>query len=79
MITIAMQLHQDVNVQEKARFLEMLPRIRRPARLAFRRLRRERKDERVQEVLGNAYRKMVPVSLREMRPPAWMLRGSSMR
>jgi hypothetical protein len=55
MIALAKQLHQDVKVQANERFLQMLPRIRHQARLAFRRLRPERQDELVQEVLANAY------------------------
>jgi peptide subunit release factor 1 (eRF1) len=55
MITITKPLHQDVKVQENDRFLDMLPRIRSQARLAFRRLRPEHKDELVQEVVVNAY------------------------
>jgi hypothetical protein len=55
MITIAKPLHEDVKPQENRRFLEMLPRIRRQASVAFRRLRPDRKDELIQEVVANAY------------------------
>jgi hypothetical protein len=55
MITIAKQLRHDVTVQETERFLEMLPKLRHQARLAFRWLRPEHQDELVQEVLANAY------------------------
>jgi RNA polymerase sigma factor (sigma-70 family) len=55
MIAITKPVHQDVRVQENDRFLEMLPKIRSQARLAFRRLRPEHKDELVQEVVTNAY------------------------
>jgi hypothetical protein len=55
MITMSKQLHQDEKIQVKDRFLEMLPKIRRQARLAFRQIRPERKDELVQEVVANAY------------------------
>jgi hypothetical protein len=55
MITVARQLHQDVKVQVNARFLEMLPGIRRQARLAFRQFRPELRDELMQEVVANAF------------------------
>ena len=55
MITIAKPLHEDVKAQENHRFVEMLPRIRRQASVAFRRLRPDRKDELIQEVVANAY------------------------
>ena len=55
MITIAKPLHDDVKAQENHRFVEMLPRIRRQASVAFRRLRPDRKDELIQEVVANAY------------------------
>ena len=55
MITIAKPLHEDVKAQENHRFLAMLPRIRRQASVAFRRLRPDRKDELIQEVVANAY------------------------
>jgi hypothetical protein len=55
MITIAKQLPHDNKVQENDRFLEMLPKIRRRARLAFRWLRPDRQDELVQEAVANAY------------------------
>ncbi len=55
MITIAKPLHKDVKEQENHRFVEMLPRIRRQASVAFRRLRPDRKDELIQEVVANAY------------------------
>jgi hypothetical protein len=54
MITIAKQQHH-AKVHENERFLEMLPKIRHQARLAFRRLRPVRRDELVQEVVANAY------------------------
>jgi hypothetical protein len=55
MIAITKQVHQDARAKENDRFLDMLPRIRNQARLAFRRLRPEHKDELVQEVVVNAY------------------------
>ena len=55
MITIAKPLHEDVKAHENHRFLEMLPRIRRQASVAFRRLRPDHKDEVIQEVVANAY------------------------
>ena len=55
MITIAKPLHEDVKAQENHRFLEMLPRIRRQASVAFRRMRPDHKDELIQEVVANAY------------------------
>jgi hypothetical protein len=55
MITIAKQLRHDVKKQENERFLEMPPRIRRQACMAFRRHRPERKDELIQEVVANAF------------------------
>jgi len=55
MITIAKPLHEDVKTHENHRFVEMLPRIRRQASVAFRRLRPDRKDELIQEVVANAY------------------------
>jgi hypothetical protein len=55
MITIAKPLHEDVKAQENHRFLEMLPRIRRQASVAFRQLRPDHKDELIQEVVANAY------------------------
>jgi hypothetical protein len=55
MITIAKPLHDDVKAQENERFVEMLPRIRRQASVAFRRLRPDHKDDLIQEVVANAY------------------------
>jgi hypothetical protein len=55
MITIAKPLHEDVKARENHRFVEMLPRIRRQASVAFRRLRPDHKDELIQEVVANAY------------------------
>jgi hypothetical protein len=55
MITIAKSPHEDVKAQENQRFVHMLPRIRRQACIAFRRLRPDRKDELIQEVVANAY------------------------
>ncbi len=55
MISIVKQSHQVKKAQGNVRFLEMLPRIRRQARLAFRRFCPERKDELVQEVVANAF------------------------
>ncbi len=55
MITIAKPIHEDVKAHENHRFVEMLPRIRRQASVAFRRLRPDRKDELIQEVVANAY------------------------
>jgi hypothetical protein len=55
MIAIAKQPRQTVTAQQNERFLEMLPLIRHRARLAFRRLRPENKEELVQEVIANAY------------------------
>jgi hypothetical protein len=55
MIAIAKKPRHDVTKQPNERFLEMLPRIRSQARLAFRRLRPELKQELVQEVTVNAY------------------------
>jgi hypothetical protein len=55
MITRAKHFQADVKDPQHERFLEMLPRIRQQARLAFRRLRPERKDELVQEVVAMAF------------------------
>lgn len=44
-----------VSAQENNQFLHMFPKIRAQARLAFRRLRPEHKDELVEEVIVNAY------------------------
>ena len=55
MIAITQQSRQTVTAQQNERFLNMLPLIRSQARLAFRRLRPEHKDELVQEVIANAY------------------------
>ena len=55
MITIVKPLHDDVKAHENQRFVRMLPRIRRHASVAFRRLRPDRKDELIQEVVANAY------------------------
>jgi hypothetical protein len=55
MITIAKPLHEDVKTHENHRFVEMLPRIRRQASVAFRQLRPDHKDELIQEVVANAY------------------------
>src|SRR5450432_3340159 len=55
MIAITKQPRQTVTAQQNERFLEMLPLIRSQARLAFRRLQLELKQELVQEVVANAY------------------------
>ena len=55
MIAITEQPRQTVTAQQKEKFLIMLPLIRSQARLAFRRLRPEHKNELVQEVVANAY------------------------
>lgn len=44
-----------VGRQYQDQFVEMLPKIRRQARLAFRRLRTEQQEEMVQEVVANAF------------------------
>jgi len=46
---------QSIGTQENERFVKMIPLIRRQARLAFRRMRSEIKDELIEEVIGNAY------------------------
>jgi hypothetical protein len=46
---------RSIEQQHHDRFLEMLPLIRSQARLAFRRMRPEIKDELVQEAIANAY------------------------
>jgi hypothetical protein len=55
MIVITKPVQQDARAQQNDRFLDMLPRIRSQARLAFRQLRPEHKEELVQEVVVNAY------------------------
>ena len=55
MIAITEQPRQTVTAQQNEKFLDMLPLIRSQARLAFRRLRPELKNELVQEVVANAY------------------------
>jgi hypothetical protein len=55
MISITKQSRQATNAQQHEHFLKMLPRIRRQAGLAFRRLRPEPKRELIQEVIANAY------------------------
>ena len=55
MIAITKQPRQTFTAQQNDRFLEMLPLIRSNARLAFRRLQPEHKNELVQEVVANAY------------------------
>jgi len=55
MIAITQQPHQTVTAQQNEQFLDMLPLIRSQARLAFRRLRPELKQELVEEVIANAY------------------------
>jgi hypothetical protein len=55
MITITKQPSQTFTAQQNERFLEMLPLIRSRARLAFRRLRPELKEELIQEVIANTY------------------------
>jgi len=55
MIAITKQPRQTVTAQQNELFLDMLPLIRSHARLAFRRLRPEHKDELVREVVANAY------------------------
>ena len=55
MIAITEQPHQSVTAQQNEKFLSMLPLIRSQARLAFRRLRPELRNELVQEVVANAY------------------------
>lgn len=55
MIATTQQPREAATVQHNEHFLEMLPLIRSQARLAFRRLRPERKHELVQEVVANAF------------------------
>jgi hypothetical protein len=55
MIATTQQPRQAAPAQHNEHFLEMLPLIRSQARLAFRRLRPERKHELVQEVVANAF------------------------
>jgi hypothetical protein len=55
MIAPVRKQSQPVEQQHHDRFLEMLPLIRRQARLAFRRLKSELKEELVQEAIGNAF------------------------
>ena len=55
MIAITKQPRQTASEQQNEKFLSMLPLIRSQARLAFRRLRPELKNELVQEVVANAY------------------------
>ena len=55
MIAITKQPRQTDATQQNERFLEMLPLIRHRARLAFRRLRPELKQELIQEVIANAF------------------------
>ena len=55
MIATIQQPGQAVTAKQNERFLEMLPLIRNQARLAFRRLRPEHKEELVAEVVANAF------------------------
>ena len=55
MIAITKQPREATTAQQNEPFLDMLPLIRSQARLAFRRLRPEHKNELVQEVIANAY------------------------
>jgi hypothetical protein len=55
MIATTKQIRPTVTAQQNEQFLEMVPLIRSRARLAFRRLRPEAKQELVQEVIANAY------------------------
>jgi hypothetical protein len=55
MIAVSEQSQQTVTAQQNERFLEMLPLIRQRARLAFRRLRPELKEELVAEAVANAF------------------------
>jgi hypothetical protein len=55
MIASIKQSRQTVTEQQNEQFLKMLPLIRHQARLAFRRLLPELKEELVQEVIANAY------------------------
>ena len=59
MIAITQQPRQTVTAQQNERFLDMLPLIRSQARLAFRRLRPEHKNELVQEVVASVCPEMV--------------------
>ena len=55
MIAITKERRQAATAQSNERFLDMLPLIRSQARLAFRRLRPELKDELIAEVIANAF------------------------
>jgi hypothetical protein len=55
MIVIVGKPPQDPRKRANDRFLEMLPKIRRRAQFAFRRVPSERKTELVQEAVANAY------------------------
>jgi hypothetical protein len=55
MIAITKQPRQTATAQENEQFLNMLPLIRNQARLAFRGLQAEHKDELIQEIIANAY------------------------
>jgi hypothetical protein len=55
MIAITKEPPQTFPAEQNEKFLDMLPLIRRQARLAFRRLHPELKEELVQEVIANAF------------------------
>jgi hypothetical protein len=55
MIEVAKYPGLTTEVEENERFVKMIPLIRHQARLAFRRMRSEARDELVEEVVANAY------------------------